>query len=187
MDCSLVASTQCSLRRRPVDRTVRRSCSTASYAGDSSVLEHRQLRRELLSARTSPAMSGTPLVVGHHRLHQGLLGARTSPATPGTPRSSVLGHRRLRRGLLAPRFSVTASYAGNSLVGRTSPATSRTPRCLDLVTSRRCAIKLLHAIRIRVLILGSMSGVLIRACQTMSASFQTYFSLTLLQDSFFIF
>ena len=49
----------------------------------------------------------------------------------------------------------------------------------------RCAIKLPHAIQIRVLILGSVFGVLIRACQTTSASFQT--SLTLLQDSFFIF
>ena len=38
-----------------------------------------------------------------------------------------------------------------------------------------------------MLILGSTSGVLIRACQMMSANFQTSFSLTLLQDSFFIF
>ena len=38
-----------------------------------------------------------------------------------------------------------------------------------------------------MLILGSTSRVLIRACQTTSASFQTSFSLTLLQDSFFIF
>ena len=53
--------------------------------------------------------------------------------------------------------------------------------------SHRCAIKLLHAVRIRVLILGSTSGVLIRAHLTMSASFQTSFTLTLLQDSFFIF
>ena len=69
---------------RPVDRTP--LCSDiASYAGDSSVLGHRQLRR-------------------------GLLGARMSPATPGTPRclditsyaedSAVLGHRQLRQGLL---------------------------------------------------------------------------------------
>ena len=38
-----------------------------------------------------------------------------------------------------------------------------------------------------MLILGSTSGVLIHTCRTMSASFQTSFSLTLLQDSFFIF
>ena len=57
----------------------------------------------------------------------------------------------------------------------------------DLATSRQCVIKLLHVVRIRVLILGSTSGVLIRACQTMSASFHTSFYLTLLQDSFFIF
>jgi hypothetical protein len=35
--------------------------------------------------------------------------------------------------------------------------------------------------------LGSTSGVLIRTCRTTSASFHTSFSLTLLQDSFFIF
>ena len=35
-----------------------------SYAGDSSVLRHRQLRRGLLGARTSPATPGTPLMVG---------------------------------------------------------------------------------------------------------------------------
>ena len=45
----------------------------------------------------------------------------------------------------------------------------------DFATSHRCAIKLLHAIRIKVLILDSTSGVLIRACQMTSASFQTSF------------
>ena len=117
----------------------------ASCAGDSSVLGHRQLRWELLSARTSPATLGTP---------------QCSDIASYARDSSVLGHRQLRRGFLGARI---------------------------LAMSHRCAIKLLHAIRIRVLILGSMSGVMIRACQMTSASFQTFFSLTLLQDSFFIF
>ena len=77
------------------------------------------------------------------------------------------------------------------LGARSWPATLGTHRSSvlpwwsNLATSHRCAIRLLHAVRIRVLILGGASGVLIRACQTTSASFQT--SLTLLQDSFFIF
>ena len=99
-------------------------------------------------------------------------------------------HRRLV-GWTAQRMGFIVSYAGGS------PATLGTPRCLDssckrlqlswglpwwsdLATSHRCAIKLLHAVWIRVLILGSKSGVLIRACQMTSASFQTSFYLTLL-------
>ena len=156
---------------------------------------HRTDVASYASAWTSPATPGTPRcsniasyigdssVLGHRHLHRGLLGARTSPATPGTPRCSdiasyagdysVLGHRQLRRELLG---------------AQTSPATLATPRCLDssckshqlswglpwwsdLAMSHRCAIKLLHTIQIRVLILGSMFGVLIRACQTMLASF----------------
>ena len=45
----------------------------------------------------------------------------------------------------------------------------------DLAMSHRCSIKLLHAVWIRVLILGSKSRVLIRASQMTSASFQTSF------------
>ena len=122
------------------------------------------------SAQTSPPINWSdhlvhglrrrPVDRTNHRLRRGLLSAQSSPATPGTPRSSVLGHRQRRWGL---------------------------PYCSDLAMSHQCAIKLLHAIRIRVLILGSTSGVLIHACQTMSASFYTSCSLTLLQDSFFIF
>ena len=148
-----------------------RCSDLAAYAEDSSVLGHRCLRRgllaprcsviasdagdsSLLDARSSSATPGTPRssLLGHRRQHQGLL----------APRSSVLGHRCLCRGLLAPRWSVIASDAGDSLV---------LPWWSDLATSHRCAIKLLHAVRIRVLILGSTSGVLIRACQTTSASF----------------
>ena len=126
------------------------------------MLEHRDLCWRLLGARTSLATLGTPLVLEHRQLRRGLLGARTSPATLGTPRclDSLYKHRQLSWGL---------------------------PSWSDLATSHRCAIKLLHVVRIRVLILGSTSGVLIRTCQTTSASFQTSFSLTLLQDLFFIF
>ena len=84
-------------------------------------------------------------------------------------------------GLLGARFFT------NQLVGlfiASTPAKLGTPWCLDclslhhqlswglsvrilrarsdLAMSHRCAISLLHAVRIRVLILGSMSGVLIR-------------------------
>ena len=152
-------------------------------SGHTSLHGRRQLHRGLLGARTSPPMLGTPrcsnittyvgdsLLLGHRCLRRGLLGARSSPAKPGTPRSSVLGHRQRCRGLLTPRCSVIASDAGDSSV---------LPWWSDLAMSRRCAIKLLHAVRIRVLILGSTSRVLIRACQTTSVSFQTSFSLPLL-------
>jgi len=129
------------------------------------------------------------LVLGHRRLCQGLLGARTSPPTSGTPRcsnitayarhSSVLRNHCLCWGLLG---------------ALTSPATPRTPRCsnitsyarvstalehcswwLDLATSYRCAIKLLHVVRIRVLILGSTSEVLIHVCRMTSAKLSDYF------------
>ena len=73
---------------------------------------------------------------------------------------------------IACRFGFIDSYAGDL------PAMLRTPRrldssCksrqlswglpwrLDFATSRRCAFKLLHVVRIMVLILGSTSGVLI--------------------------
>ena len=130
------------------------------------MLGYRQLRRLLLDARILRArgLSGHTSPYGHRQLRRGLFGARTSLATPGTPRCSDV-----------------ASYAGDS------SALGYRPWWSDLATSHRCAIKLLHAVRIRVLILGSTSGVLIRACQTTLASFQTSFSLTLLQDSFFIF
>ena len=109
-------------------------------------------------------------VLRHHQRRRGLLGARTSPATVGTPWCSDI-----------------ASYAGDSSVLGRRQLCQGLPWWLDLATSHRCAIKLLYAVRIRVLILGSTSGVLICACQTTSTSFQTSFSLTLLQDSFFIF
>ena len=70
----------------------------------------------------------------------------------------MVGHHRLCQGLLGARILLC-------LIGVLSS-------CSMLFGSR-------------VLILGSMSGVLICACQTTLASFQT--SLTLLQDSFFIF
>ena len=90
--------------------------------------------------QTSLAMPGTPRcsdvasdagdssVLGHHQRHQGLLDARTSPATSGTPRCSDI-----------------ASDAGDSSV------LGHRPWWSDLATSHRCAIKLLHAVRIRVL------------------------------------
>ena len=139
-----------------------RCSDLTTYAEDSSLLGHGRLRRGLLGAQTSPPTLGTPWCsdIASDAGDSSLLGARSSPATSGTPRYSVLGHHQRPRGL---------------------------PCCSDLATSRRCAIKLLHAVQIRVLILGSTSGVLICACQTMSARFQTSFSLTLLQDSFFIF
>ena len=103
---------------------------------------HREQRRGLLGAQTSPTTSGTPwcsdianyggdssAVLGYRQLRRGLLGARTSLATPETPRcsdiasyvgdSSVLGHRQLRRGLLG---------------ARTSLATTRTPRCSNITS-----------------------------------------------------
>ena len=49
-----------------------RCSNIASYAGDSSVLRHRQLRRGLLGAWTSPATLGTPQcsdsLCKHHQL-----------------------------------------------------------------------------------------------------------------------
>ena len=127
---------------------------------------HRQLRWGLLGARTSPVAPRTPrcsdiaAYTGDSSLlgaqtspatsgNSSLLGARTSPVTLGTPRSSVLGHRQQRRGL---------------------------PCCSDLATSRQCAIKLLHVVRIRVLILGSTSMVFIRTC---------WMTLTKILDFFF--
>ena len=82
-------------------------------------------------------------------------------------------------GLLGARFFT------NQLVGLFVASSSATlgayqlswglPWWSDLATSHRCAIKLLHAVRIRVLILGNTFGVLIRACQMTSASFQASF------------
>ena len=143
----------------------------------------RRLRRGLLTPRCSIIASdaGDSSLLGARTLPtmSGLLGARTSPATPGTPRSSVLGHRQQCRGLLAPRCSIIASDVEDS---------SMLPWWSDIATSCRCAIKLLHAVWIKVLILGSTSRVLIRACRMMSAKLSDFFfSLTLLQDSFFIF
>ena len=81
--------------------------------------------------------------------------------------------RQLRWGLLSVqivrRFIV--SRAGGSLAELGTPRrldssckrrqlTWGLPWWSDLATSHRCAIKLLHAVRIRVLILGSTSGVL---------------------------
>ena len=100
-----------------------RCSNITSYAGDSSVLGHRQLRRGLLGARTSPATPRIPWcsdiasyvedssVFGHR---QRLLGARTSPATLGTPQCSDI--HQLRRGVLG---------------ARTSSATLGSPQCSD--------------------------------------------------------
>jgi hypothetical protein len=160
--CSDIASYAGNLlgaRTSPATPGTPRCSNIASYAGNSSLLGHRQLRRGLLDARTSPATSGTPRCSDIASYTGHFLGARTSPATPET--SSVLEHRQLRRGLLGTR---------------TSPATPGTPRCSDIAsyagnflgarifaTPHRCAIKLLHTVRIRVLILDSTSKVLIRA------------------------
>jgi hypothetical protein len=45
------------------------------------------------------------------------------------------------------------------------------PLVVNFAMSHWCVIKLLHAVRIRVLILGSTSGVLISTWQMMLASF----------------
>ena len=99
-----------------------RCSDLASFAWDSSVLEHRRLCRGLLAPRCS--------VIDSDVGDSSLLSARSSPATPGTPRSSVLGHRQRRRRLLAPQCSVITSNAGDSsLLGAwSSPATPGTPR-----------------------------------------------------------
>ena len=191
-DCSALTPTRHSLRCRPVGWTAHRMGFIVSYArGSPATLEtprcldsstQRSLRRDQLVELfiawvSSSATPGTPRcsdtasyardssVLGHCQLRRGLLGARTPPATSGTPRCSDI-----------------ASYVGDSsMLGffvQASPAKilgSRSHRWSDLATSHRCAIKLLHAVRIRVLILGSRSGVLIHACQMMSASFQTSF------------
>ena len=121
---------------------------------------------------------------------------RTSSPTNWSECSALTPSRRsLRRrpiGWTAHRMGFIVSYAGDSSVFgffvQALSATLGTPRCLDylckhrqlrwglpwwsdLATSHRCAIKLLHDVWIRVLILGSTSGVLIRACQMTLASF----------------
>ena len=141
----------------------------------------------------------------HRHLHRGLLGAQSSPATPGTPRSLVLGHRQRRQGLLAPWCSVIASDAGDSslLGARTSPATPGTPRS-SVLGYRQRRRGLLGA----PLVVGScyVSSVCYQAAPYYSdqgADFGRHvwgldmrmsddvgklsFSMTLLQDSFFIF
>ena len=112
----------------------------------------------------------------------------------------MLGARQISWGLhgiwIVRRFIVSHAGGSPAKLGKTRCSDSSykrhqlswgIPWWSDLATSRRCAIKLLHAVWIRVLILGSTFGVLTRACQTTSVSFQTSFSLTLLQDSFFNF
>ena len=129
-----------------------RCSDIARYARESSMLGHRQLRRLLLGARILRA--------------RGLSG-HTSP------HSSVLGHRQRRR-----RLSNIASYAGDSSVlghRQRRRGLLGAPLVVGLAMSHRCAIKLLYAIQIRVLILGSMSGVLIRACRTTSAKLSDFF------------
>ena len=118
--------------------------------------------------RTSLATPGTPhsSVLGHRHRRRGLLAPQRSDIASDAGDSSVLGHRQRRRGLLAPRCSIIAIDAGASTV---------LPWWSHLATSRRCAIKLLHAVQIRVLILGSTSGVLIRACRTTSAKLSDFF------------
>ena len=127
------------LRRRPVDRTVRRSfLLNVHFAADQST-------RLFVARASSPATPVTPRpsdsscsrtkwahfttrtssatsVLGPRRLRRGLLGARTSPATPRT--SSVLG-------LLHRPTSRTAWFmdsVADQLIGlftaRTSPVTS---------------------------------------------------------------
>ena len=73
------------LRTSPATQEIPRCSDIASYAGDSSVLGHHQLRRGLLGARTSPAMRGDSSVFRHRQLRRGLLGARTSLAKLRTP------------------------------------------------------------------------------------------------------
>ena len=58
------------------------------------------------------------------------------------------------------------------------------PWRLDLAMSHRCAINLIHAVRIRVLILGSTSGGLDMHMTDDIGKLSGLFSLTLLQDLF---
>ena len=104
-------------------------------SGHTSPHGRRQLRRCSDLAR----FIGNSSELGHRQLRRVLLGARTSPVTPGTPRSSVLDHRQRHQGLLAPRCSVIAGNTITNDVGdssflgaRSLPATSRTPRSLVL-------------------------------------------------------
>ena len=96
---------------RLVDRTVRRSLLLNAHFAAGHLTGLLNARTSPAMPRTPwclniASYARDSSVLEHHHLRRGLLGARTSPATPGTPRSSVLGHRRLRRGLLAPRFSM---------------------------------------------------------------------------------
>ena len=112
--------------------------------------------------------------------------------------SATLGARQLSWGLhgvwIVRHFIV--SHAGDSTAFgffvQASPAKLGIPWCSDsscksrqlswrlpwqsdLAMSHRCAINLLHAVWIRVLILGSTSGVLMRACRMMSATLSDFF------------
>ena len=58
--CSRTKWTDFTARTSPATPRTPRCSDIASDAGDSSVLGHRQLRRELLGARASPATPGTP-------------------------------------------------------------------------------------------------------------------------------
>jgi hypothetical protein len=156
---------------RPPSR--RTSLPTNSYAGgslamlgtprcsNSSSLLH-QLRWG------SPATLGTPRCSDssslHHQLRWGLARyARDFPAFGFfiASSSATLGACQLRWGFLGVRiihrFIISYSRARHLHWGLLG-----IPVLRGSSMSHRCAIKLLHAVRIRVLILGSTSGILIR-------------------------
>ena len=115
------------LRRRPVDRSVRRSLLLNAHfdtdqltilfvaRASSPAMPVTPRRSDSLcsrtkwahfTARTSPATLGTPRCsdLAAYAGYSSLLSARSAPATPGTPRSSVFEHRHLHWGLLGAQI-----------------------------------------------------------------------------------
>ena len=162
------------LRISPATPETPRCSDIASYTGDSSVLGHRQLRRGLHGARTSSATPGDFSVLGHRQLRWGLLSARTSPATLGTPRRSDI-----------------TSYAGDSSVFRffmqASPAKLRTPLVVGSCYVSSVCYQATPCCSDQGADLGQQIWGLDTRMSDDVGKLLDFFSLTLLQDSFFIF
>ena len=122
------------LRRRPVDRTVRRSLLlNVHFAAD-------QLTRLFVARASSPATSVTP-----RRSDSSCSGTKWAHFTPlhladiasYAEDSSVLGHRQRHRGLLAPRCLAIANDVRDHLVlGLLHRSTGRTAWFMDSVADQ---------------------------------------------------
>ena len=113
-------------------------------------------------------------MLGHRQLRQGLLGARTSPATPGTPRCSDI-----------------ASYTGDSSVFgffvQASPAKLRTPLVVGSCYISSVCYQAAPCYSDQGVDLGQHVWGLDTRMSDGVDKLSDFFSLTLLQDSFFIF